>query len=96
MDDFDDMARSVLGFYGYEGGVQPGGFVTALIKAWEKADLSNRARLAQAFPVLGDVIAIFQVEDGPKMLLQMIGARSAIAQAHKLADEYSKGVKNDA
>jgi len=39
-------------------GYQPGGFTTALLSAWERADPQNNAKLCQAFPELGEAISI--------------------------------------
>ena len=44
------VARSVLSFYGFPNGWAVGGFETALMNAFLKADSMNYERLAQGFP----------------------------------------------
>lgn len=66
------LAREMLGHYGYEHGFYPGGFTAALIRCFEAADSGNTARLAAAFPVMGDVAGIMKHEgaDGLYALLE--------------------------
>lgn len=59
--------RDVLGFYGYAGGWPPSGFTTALLIAWEKADMRNRAILADGFPHLAHAILLFQNLGGEEL-----------------------------
>lgn len=53
-----DAGRQVLGSEGDSRGYMPGGFVSALLSAWMKADSLNSVRLAQAFPDLGWAVGI--------------------------------------
>lgn len=59
--------RDVLGFYGYAGGQPPSGFTTALLIAWEKADMRNRAILADGFPHLAHAILLLQNLGGEEL-----------------------------
>lgn len=43
-------ARDLLGYFNLPGGSAPGGFRAALFALWPKADRSNKAKLADAFP----------------------------------------------
>ncbi len=54
------IAQDLLGFENQLGGTVPGGFRSALFTAWLKADPSNEARLATAFPEIGQVIGLYQ------------------------------------
>lgn len=53
-----DAANHVL-YHVREGGYPPGGFITALLEAWDRADLDNSARLAIAFPAYGAALALY-------------------------------------
>lgn len=47
-------ARHVLWHYGDENlGVQPGGFMTLILQAFDRADQQNFAKLSDAFPLYG-------------------------------------------
>lgn len=59
MSELEEAARQVL-FHinpAAAGGIRAGGFVTALLNAWERADSENSSRLSAAFPVLGVAVA---------------------------------------
>ena len=43
-------ARDLLGYYGHAEGWTPGGFTSALIAAFERADILNLNKLLAAFP----------------------------------------------
>lgn len=43
-------ARDLLGHYGHAEGWTPGGFTSALITTFERADILNRSKLLAAFP----------------------------------------------
>lgn len=61
MNPSEEAIRHVLWHIGdREEGVQPGGFTTALLEAWGKADLANSARLVSAFPALGRAVQTAQ------------------------------------
>jgi hypothetical protein len=77
MDDIENVARGILGFYGYDGGYSAGGFMTALITAWEKADSSNRARLSMAFPVVGLAVQAFS-SGGAEALRALAGIEQEV------------------
>ena len=62
-DDEKGLERQLLGYYGYEGGYPPGGFLSSLLGTWEKADQSNRSRLGVAFPELAGLLRRFQSMD---------------------------------
>jgi hypothetical protein len=51
-------ARDLLGYYGWDGGYQPGGFITKLLSCWEVADTDHAARLAVAFPAMGAAVDV--------------------------------------
>lgn len=76
LNEFAQSCRHLLGYYGLPGGWPPGGFTSALIGVWEKADLSNRARLSLAFPVLGKAVDLFSAPDGGEKLQRFLGERS--------------------
>jgi len=71
-------ARHVLFHFGDPMGVQPGGFVTALLEAWAKADSENRARLREAFPRLGWAMDLAQNDPAGIDLLQEV-VRGSVA-----------------
>ncbi|MCU6480485.1 hypothetical protein [Arthrobacter sp. A2-55] len=50
-------ARDLLGYYNIPGGTMIGGFRKKLFSLWESADPYNWARLAEAFPIEGAVVA---------------------------------------
>lgn len=53
----EEAIRHVLWHIGdRENGVEPGGFTSALLNAWGRADMQNSARLAAAFPALGRAV----------------------------------------
>lgn len=59
-----EVAQRVLYHFGDTNlGVEAGGFFSALLVAISRADLLNRARLAEAFPE--DVAAVAAVKDQP-------------------------------
>lgn len=45
-----EEARAVLWFFSEDGGLEPGSFGVALIKAIARADRFNRAKLGMGFP----------------------------------------------
>lgn len=53
-----DLGMQLLGYYGYDG-YSPGGFLSQLLTTWSKADFQNKARLAQGFPELEQLITRF-------------------------------------
>lgn len=53
-------ARDLLGHYNMQGGYAAGSFRTALFNLWERADRSNKYRLAEAFPAEGAAIAALE------------------------------------
>lgn len=58
-------ARHVLWFFGdVVLGEEPGSFTTALLTAISRADVGNRARLAEAFPRLVEMFSKAQHTDG--------------------------------
>lgn len=57
-----EAARHVLWHNGDPRGYEPGSFTTKLLEAWTRADLENGARLASAFPILGQAVAISQTQ----------------------------------
>ena len=46
------------------GGYPPGGFITALLDAWTKADPMNSARLGRAFPGYAQALDILALPGG--------------------------------
>jgi hypothetical protein len=64
--------RHLLWTYGdQENGQQPGGFMTALITAWEHADHVNQFKLSNAFPELGAAVSAFK-SGGREALIAML------------------------
>lgn len=61
-----ELGYQILGYYGYEGGYRPGGFLESLLTTWGKADMENRIRLAVGFPELGETLAKFEMA-GPEL-----------------------------
>lgn len=68
------VARHVLWHYGSGGGVRPGSFVTALLAAIAAADVINRVRLAQAFPVYVAACHVAERTEGGVAELQRMAA----------------------
>jgi hypothetical protein len=70
----DEMSvRQVLWFFGRPGGVQPGGFRTALLEAMAVADQENFERLYSAFPALGFwFAALKQRHDGVTLAVRAL------------------------
>jgi hypothetical protein len=70
-----EEARNVLGHFGIEGGWTAGGFTTALMTAYGKADQSNRARLALGFPELCEAMRLaMDAGDGIALLVRRVSA----------------------
>lgn len=67
-----EVARHVLWHNGDPRGYEPGSFTTKLLEAWARADLENGARLALAFPILGQAVAISR-EQGSDALAEWAG-----------------------
>lgn len=61
------VANHVL-YYHQAGGYPPGGFITALLEAWHRADWGNAARLRTAFPAYGAALSLAQQPDGIRQL----------------------------
>lgn len=59
-EELQDAALHVLGYYKMPGGHTPGGFTTSLIQTYERADPSNRVRLAFAFPAIVTALGYVQ------------------------------------
>ena len=59
--DRQELGRQILGYYSYEGGYRPGGFLESLLTTWGKADMMNRSRLAVGFPELDVLLGKFMV-----------------------------------
>lgn len=72
--------RAALWAYSLEGGIEPGGFFTLIVRAFQHADLENFARLATGFPELGAWMHVLKTHpDGVELAqraLVQIGARS--------------------
>lgn len=58
-----DAALHTLGYYHLPGGHYPGSFTESLIATWERADPTNSARLAGAFPAMALTLAMVQEQD---------------------------------
>lgn len=67
-----EAALIVLGHRGDHRAAEPGGFYSALLDAWVRADRENRERLSQGFPVLGVCMTIVQ-EHGDDTLADVAG-----------------------
>lgn len=50
--DQEDLARMVLGYFGADGGQEPGGFTHTIMQAYQRADPGNKQRLQLGFPEL--------------------------------------------
>lgn len=74
LDDVKHCARLLLGREGHfeDGGIPAGGFGTALLLAWERADMSNRARLEWGWPAMGEAVEAFTT-GGRDALVALIG-----------------------
>jgi len=79
------VIRHVLFHFGVPGGVEPGGFVTALLVLLAKADYSNRSALAGLWP---EYVAAFEVATTREWGLDYL---RALADAHD-DDEAVAGV----
>lgn len=55
-----EAGKHVLWANGDERGFEPGSFTSKLLHAWTQADTQNSARLAYAFPALGEARLIFR------------------------------------
>lgn len=74
-EDQKKKARMVLGYFGAEGGIQPGGFTSALLTAYQKADPGNRARIWMGFPEEADMMyACMNTESGIADLQKAVAA----------------------
>jgi hypothetical protein len=70
-----NAARMVLGYFGAEGGYEPGGFTSLILRAYQKADPGNRARLRLGFPELADMMdACMNTESGVADLQKAVAA----------------------
>lgn len=78
MTDFEttpaEAAAHVLHHLHIEGGWPAGGFFQALLKAWDRADPRNSARLTQAFPAHGAAIHTLTEPGGVKKLQTLVKA----------------------
>lgn len=75
-----EAVRHVLWMNGdREKGMQPGGFITALLEAWARADWGNSNRLGQAFPKYGSAVDISKQfgTPGVRRLLEYLEAEEA-------------------
>lgn len=61
-------ARDVLGYYGLEGGYEPGGFTKKLIALLEIADPQNTRKLLEAFPGFRPAFEIMTTEGGEALV----------------------------
>lgn len=69
-----NMARMVLGHFGATGGYEPGGFTSLLLRAYQKADPMNRARLRLGFPNQAAMMdACMNTESGVADLQKQLG-----------------------
>ena len=59
--DRQELGRQILGYYSYEGGYRPGGFLESLLTTWGKADMLNRSRLALGFSELYTMLTQFDL-----------------------------------
>lgn len=72
-DERQQAARHVLWTLGHrEHGYEPGGFTSALLDAWGRADSSNQARLRIAFPVYAHALDVLK-HRGVDALLEWAG-----------------------
>lgn len=58
--EFIEAARHLLGYYQKPGGYMPGAFTQALIRCWELADNTNKAKLYSQWPELGEAIELMR------------------------------------
>lgn len=63
-----EAAEHLLGHYRYEGGMQGGSFTMGLIELLEKADLTNRAKLLEAFPEFRPAVTIMSTMGGDELI----------------------------
>lgn len=69
-----ENTRYVLGYFGYKGGWQAGGFTSLIMQAYQKADPGNRARLRLGFPVLAEAMdTVLSSRQGIKELAARVG-----------------------
>jgi hypothetical protein len=57
-EDERETIRHVLYYYGHPAGWAPGGFTELLLKAYQKADPGNKARLRQGFPEMAEAMDV--------------------------------------
>lgn len=68
----EEAARHLLWTKNDPRGYEPGGFTSALLLAWGKADHVNQGRLAIGFPVYADAMGVLNSQ-GADALLQWAG-----------------------
>lgn len=69
-----ETIRFVLGYFGYKGGWQAGGFTQLIMQAYQKADPQNKARLRLAFPILAEAMdTVLDSLTGIKELAARVG-----------------------
>lgn len=73
----EEIIRHVLWYFNERGGWEPGGFTQLILRAYQKADPGNRARLRRGFPEYAEAMDLVlnsmggikqlaqQLEDGP-------------------------------
>ena len=70
-----EVARDVLGYFGSVHGWEAGGFTTALMTAYGKADGHNRLRIAMGFPELSEAMRLaMDTTDGIALLIERVSS----------------------
>lgn len=68
--------RCVLGYFGQDGGWKPGGFTGLMLRAYQKADPGNKARIRLGFPDLADAMDLAMNDlSGIEQLQTRLGVR---------------------
>jgi hypothetical protein len=70
----EEVARYVLGYFGADGGWEAGGFTSLIMRAYQKADPGNKARLRLGFPELTACMdTVLNSQGGIKQLQDKLG-----------------------
>ena len=71
--DQEEVIRHVLGYFGASGGWEAGGFTSLMMRAYQKADPGNKARIALGFPELAEAMdTVMNQMDGIQKLQERL------------------------
>ncbi|GHH87916.1 hypothetical protein [Streptomyces capitiformicae] len=74
-----EIAAHVLSHFGHPGGYPAGDWTESLISLIDRADMTHRARLLDAFPDYGAAITLAKYDENGIATLQAIAAGKAAA-----------------